>query len=251
MLMLGVIQMNMLFNNPFIAHRGIYDNITIAENSITAFNNAIKQNYAIELDVQLTADNVPVVFHDRNLKRMTGVSGDITKMTLNEINELSLLSTNEHIMTLDETLRFINNRVGVLIDLKIESFNYRQLNDIVKILNQYNGEYAVQSFNVLAIKWLRKKYSNINSGVLISKFENDLFNPPRLFFKKMALKLVDVIKFCNPCFLSYERNLLPNKKANHYLKLGYPILAWTIKSQKEYEKVKPYCTNIIFENFIP
>lgn len=243
--------MNILFDNPFIAHRGIYDNITIAENSQSAFANAIKHNYAIELDVQLTADSVPVVFHDRYLNRMTNMQGDITKMTYAEIRDLPLLSTNEHIMTLAEALQFVDNRVAVLVDLKSESLNSDKLKPIAETLVNYKGEYAVQSFNILAIKWFRKHYSNIKSGIIISKFENDLFNPPRLFFKKMALKIVNPIKHCQPDFVSYEKTLLPNSKSANYLKGGSPILAWTIQNLEEYEKVKPFCTNIIFENIFP
>ena len=62
----------MIPNNK-IAHRGMFDNKKIPENSIKAFKKALKYNYSIELDVQLTKDNILVVFHDENLKRMTNI----------------------------------------------------------------------------------------------------------------------------------------------------------------------------------
>ena len=47
------------------AHRGLYDNDSkVPENSMTAFCKAVEAGYGIELDVQLSKDNIPVVFHD-------------------------------------------------------------------------------------------------------------------------------------------------------------------------------------------
>ena len=60
--------------NNKIAHRGMFDNIKIPENSLSSFKKALKYNYSIELDIQLTKDNILVVFHDSNLKRMTGIN---------------------------------------------------------------------------------------------------------------------------------------------------------------------------------
>ena len=53
-----------------IAHRGIFDNQVIPENSLAAFRKARDYHFPIELDVSLTKDGVLVVFHDKNLQRM-------------------------------------------------------------------------------------------------------------------------------------------------------------------------------------
>lgn len=56
------------------AHRGLHDgNHQVAENSLEAFRRAMETGYGMELDVQLTADDQLVVFHDKNLKRVCGV----------------------------------------------------------------------------------------------------------------------------------------------------------------------------------
>ena len=61
------------FKNRHDAHRGLHDNRTSApENSLEAFRMAVEAGYGIEMDVQLTKDNIPVVFHDKTLKRMCG-----------------------------------------------------------------------------------------------------------------------------------------------------------------------------------
>ena len=71
--------------NKIIAHRGIFNNIDIPENSMKAFEKALKLDYPIELDVQLTKDNVLVVLHDLSLKRMTGNSLILQELTYDEI----------------------------------------------------------------------------------------------------------------------------------------------------------------------
>ena len=67
---------------PFLevhyAHRGLFDNDTAApENSLAAIRKAVAAGYGIEFDVQLSKDDIPVVFHDGTLKRMCGVHGNV------------------------------------------------------------------------------------------------------------------------------------------------------------------------------
>ena len=64
----------MEFQNLIFAHRGVHNNIDIPENSLLSFKKALKNNLNIEIDVQLTKDNVLIVFHDNNFKRMTGIT---------------------------------------------------------------------------------------------------------------------------------------------------------------------------------
>ena len=62
----------------YYAHRGLFDNRSAApENSLAAFRLAVESGYGIELDVQLSKDDIPVVFHDATLKRMCGVDGHL------------------------------------------------------------------------------------------------------------------------------------------------------------------------------
>ena len=59
------------------------------ENTLGAFERVKNHGYGIELDVQLTKDNVLVVFHDASLERMCGVEGKIWDYTAAELQELS------------------------------------------------------------------------------------------------------------------------------------------------------------------
>ena len=103
--------------NEYIAHRGFHSE-TAPENSLAAFENAIKHNYAIELDVRALSDGTVVVFHDETLGRMTGADGFISNYSYEDIKDLRLLKTQEKIPTLDEVLAFVDGRTPILIEIK-------------------------------------------------------------------------------------------------------------------------------------
>ncbi|HHY11230.1 MAG TPA: hypothetical protein GX529_01235, partial [Firmicutes bacterium] len=77
-----------LKNTP-VAHRGLHDS-TRDENSLGAFANAISHGYAVELDVRLTKDGVPVVIHDSKLDRTFGIDKLVSKMLLADLKKLKL-----------------------------------------------------------------------------------------------------------------------------------------------------------------
>jgi len=103
--------------NPLIiAHRGA--SAEAPENTLAAFRRALKLKVdGIELDVQLTRDGVPVVFHDSALRRLTGKAGRITRLSLVELAALRVLGA-ERIPSLVDVLRLTRGRAVVQIELK-------------------------------------------------------------------------------------------------------------------------------------
>ena len=95
-----------------IAHRGIHDNNDIVENSIPAFKECLKKNVSIELDVHLLKDNEIVVIHDDNLKRLTRKKKRLKDLTYDQIKDLKLLGTDEHIPTLKEVLDLVDGKLA-------------------------------------------------------------------------------------------------------------------------------------------
>ena len=110
----------------YIAHRGLFDNNSdVPENSVPAFELAVKNNFGIETDVQMTKDGVLVVFHDDTLKRMTGKDGKLADFTFDELRKLRLLNTDCVIPTFDEFLQAANG-VNLVVDLKLRRWNGSQ-----------------------------------------------------------------------------------------------------------------------------
>ena len=87
-----------------IAHRGLHDK-TSPENSIPAFEKAIENGYAVELDVQLLSDGTVIVFHDSSLSRLTNNDGYVKFLTKSDLEMLTLAGTKERIPTNEEVLK--------------------------------------------------------------------------------------------------------------------------------------------------
>lgn len=236
------IKKSWIVNTP-IAHRGLHT-AELPENSLGAFENAINNNYAIELDVRLIDDETAVVFHDVSLTRMTSSDGYVSNLKKEELKDLKLNGTKYYIPTLEETLEFINGRTPVLIEIKNTNKVGLLESKVNKILSYYEGEVAVQSFNPYSLAYFRKHSPQLLRGQLSTFFERDELT----FFKRYLLKRLRLNNVSKPDFISYGFQFLPNR---YVTAARLPVLAWTVRSNAEMESVLPYCDNIIFERFIP
>ena len=229
---------------PF-AHRGYYNDI-FPENSIGAFENAVKYGYGIELDVQYTKDNKVVVFHDDNLKRMTGNKGNVDELTYSEINKLTLLNTNEKIPLLKDVLKVIDNRVPLLIEIKKCSQYISLSEDVYDITRNYKGNYSIQSFDPRIVKWYKDNASEVVRGQISYTFEDILLK----WYKKIVLKNMLLNFSTKPDYIAYGLKGINNSRVA-LLRKKMPILCWTIKDEDDMKKAYKYCDNIIFEGFSP
>lgn len=228
-----------------IAHRGYHDiKKGIPENSIAAFKRAIRYNYIIELDVHLTKDNKIVVFHDYSLKRMCKIDKLIEDCSYNELLKYNLLDTKYKIPLLDEVLRLIDGKVGLLIETKNSSNNTKLELLLSEKLDNYKGEFAIQSFYPLSILWFKKNKKNYIRGILSSDFKKhkDMSN-----LKKNILKCLVFDIFLKSDFIAYDIKALPNSYVESKRK-NKLILSWNIKNAKDYNKALEYSDNIIGEN---
>lgn len=214
----------MKLNRNIVAHRGIHNNKEIPENSLAAFKQALKLNYPIELDVQLTKDNTLVVFHDYNLKRLTNKDLILQQATYDDLKKLSLLNTTEKIPTLKEVLNLINSKV--LLDIEIK--NTKRIKETCDILlselRNYNN-YILKSFNPLIVKYLKVHYPEIETGYLITNnYKHAIYNI--LLTNKFTIELT------NSDFLAINKELLNNQKFMKKIH-NKKILVWIINNQHE------------------
>lgn len=98
------------------AHRGASH--AAPENTLAAFTLAVVEGAdAIELDVRLSADGVPVVFHDDTLERMAAVPGRVADLSWDTLSTLSVAG--EPIPRLDALVAFTRtHRVALNVELK-------------------------------------------------------------------------------------------------------------------------------------
>ena len=238
--------------NKYIAHRGLH-NDKYPENSLGAFEHAIENDYAIEIDIHKIEDGTIVVFHDDTLKRMTGEDGYINQIkTVEDLKKYKLLGSNYSIPTLKEVLEFVDGRVPILIEIKDErTTSYSPTNPLTmatyELLKNYKGEYAIQSFNPYVLKWFKINAPEVIRGQLSRRFtKNSKLN----LFARLALGRMWLNKkVSEPHFIAYHYKDLPNRFVKKYKRL--PLIAWALPSQQEYMKVVSHCDNIIFEGFTP
>ena len=220
-----------------IAHRGIHDN-KVLENSLLSFKLAIEKNYIIELDVRLTKDNKVIVYHDNSLKRIFNIKKEINDLTLKEIKNIS-----KDIPTLEETLKFVNDKVPLLIEIKTNDTN--TIKETIKLLTNYKGRYAIQSFNPYILYWLKKHYPKVLRGQLACNFDfRDMNKIKRFLLKNMTFNI-----FTKPNFISYDYKDLNDNQIT-LIKKDYILLGWTVKDKETYLKIKDKFDNLICEKFI-
>ena len=240
-----------LFKGWYFAHRGLFDNKTKApENSIPAFENAIRIRYGIELDVQLTKDEVIVVFHDYSILRMCGVDRKVNDMTYEELCQYTLLKTNCKIPRFDEVLRVIDGKVPIIVELKLE-YNYKRTCELVNaMLSKYKGVYCVESFNPLGILWYRIHNKTVMRGQLSSMFLRDKEVGNKFLFFLMQNLLLNWL--AKPDFIAY--NYKYRRSISFYMcsKIYRPYtFAWTVRSEQARHECEGYFEYIIFEHFCP
>lgn len=231
----------MFLTQNIISHRGIHDNKKVYENSLQAIKKARDKGYIVEIDIHLTKDNKIVVFHDYNTKRITGKNLIIEDSTYKELNNQNIL----HIPLLEEVLELVDKKVPLLIEIKQLNKVGQLENTLMDILKNYQGKYAIQSFNPKVLYWFKKNYPNIIRGQLSYQYNNK--NIPKI--EKFILKNMLFNFITKPNFISYKYNELSLDKILKYKK-KYIILGWTVQKETEYNKYIKYYDNLICENFI-
>lgn len=199
-----------------VGHRGARGYET--ENTLTSFQKAIKLGAnAIELDVRATADGVPVVFHDEDLKRVFGI-----ETALNTCNFKTLQNiTNGKIPSLQEALAFIGSKVlKIVIELKEVGIEDSVL-DVAKKLNM-SKRVIIASFHEEAVRAVRVLDSSIETGLIYAKHKN----PVAAALELKAQYLIALYK------LTHTKNI----ESAH--KHGLKIIVWTINTKEEADAFK-------------
>ncbi|MBQ8232441.1 MAG: glycerophosphodiester phosphodiesterase [Lachnospiraceae bacterium] len=238
------------FRKVLYAHRGLYDNDSRApENSMAAFKKAVEGGYGIELDVQLTKDKIPVVFHDYTLKRVCGVEGKVCDYTFEELQEFKLCQSGEKIPRFEDVLTLVDGKVPLIIEYKIEAVDTSVCTLADQMLQKYNGLYCIESFNPLALVWYRRNHPQIMRGQLSDAFwsRKELKGILYMILEKLLLNFLT-----KPDFVAYnhkeEKQLSRRLCRSLYRNTA---VAWTIMSEEDLKAARDNFDMFIFDSFIP
>lgn len=137
------------------AHRG--SAFQAPENTLSAIEQAIRDGADyIEIDVQITADGVPVLWHDSDMKRVFGLKERISEVTYDDIRNRDAGSWfddafgNERVATLAQAIESVRGRAGLFVDLKPDRNTPNLTRAVVELLQ--NKDF-VEGTVVAAADW--------------------------------------------------------------------------------------------------
>ncbi len=239
-----------------IAHRGLHNKANgIIENTISAAEAAIERGFPIELDVQLTADNEAIVFHDFELDRLTGDKGPVIERNLSDLTKIGIAGSKDgdRIPSFKQYLERIAGRVPLVIEIK-SKFNgdHRLTKRVCEILADYQGPFVVKSFDPFVVATLRTSAPSITRGIIgelhyASKADS-------FMSAELKHRLANLLHFTEsqPQFVSWKVDDLPC--AGPYLckVLGnLPVMTWTVRTPEQRARAEKYADQMVFEGFVP
>ena len=221
------------------AHRGLHGPGR-TENSPSAFRAAITAGIGIECDVQLTADNEALVFHDWDLDRLTAGLGPVRGRTLEMLSRIPLHS-GEAIWTLPELLAAIGGRVPLLIEIKSrrEVPHAPLCGAVQRALANYSGNAAVMSFNPDVARWFAANEPAVVRGLVVTEDGR-----PGAFAASHAI-LVE--SYARAEFIAVDVRDLPSPLASALSERGLPVLTWTVDDAARLAKAREFADAPIAE----
>lgn len=214
-----------------------------------AFQKAVEAGFGIEMDVQMTKDGIPVVFHDYTLKRICGAEGKVCQYTYEELQQMSLCGTDQKIPRFEDVLKLVDGKVPLIVELKIESTDTSVCPATDGLLSEYKGMYCIESFNPLGVLWYRRNRRQVVRGQLADAFHREEEYRGLLYFLLQNLLFNWLGK---PDFIAYNHKY-PMMLSRSLCRGLYrsTAAAWTIKSQAELNEAKKHFDIYIFDSFLP
>ncbi|MEO0381281.1 MAG: glycerophosphodiester phosphodiesterase family protein [Pseudomonadota bacterium] len=237
-----------------IAHRALHDvSDGRPENSRAAISAAIAHGYGIEIDIQLTADNLPVVFHDYALDRLAEGTGPVRAQTTSVLAQTQLRGGDEGIPDLPEILALVAGRVPLLIEIKDQDGAMGdQIGPLeaatAAALHRYGGPVGLMSFNPHSVARMAELCPHIPRGLVTSAY--DPGNWPLSHAICTHLRDIPDYDRVGASFISHEASDLSRSRVAALKAAGANILCWTIKSPQAEAEARKIAQNVTFEGYL-
>ncbi len=166
-----------------IAHRALHDRAQgRIENSPAAIRAALDHGYAIEIDLQLSQDGIPMVFHDEELDRLTEAQGPLNARSASDLQAIRLKDSTDCIPTLSQVLAMVAGRVPLLIEIKDQSLTMGPTDGRLEaataaLLADYSGDVAVMSFNPACIHHMARLAPAVPRGITTAAYDPEGWAP--------------------------------------------------------------------------
>jgi hypothetical protein len=68
--------------------------------------------------------------------------------------------------------------------------------------------------------------------------------------QRKAFARLEHVEIARPHFLALGLDMLPSERADELRAGGMPVVAWTVRSPDDWERVRGHCDSLIFEGFL-
>ncbi len=243
-----------------IAHRGLHNRKAgVIENSASAARAAIVGNFAIECDVQMSADGEAVVFHDFTLERLTGATGRVDQLTTQQLMQTTLRNSADRVMTLHDFCTLIDRRVPLFCEIKSRfDGDMRLAERVAAVTKAYSGPMTLKSFDPQIIAYLNRnrralgiRYTPL--GIVAQSFYDDPHDEWSVLDEEARYGLANFLHYREtvPDFLSYCVDDLPD--AVPFLcrsGIGIPVMTWTVRTSEQLAIARKWTDQVIFEGSV-
>ena len=205
----------------------------VPENSIAAFRAALIVGTGIETDLRLSADGVPMIFHDRDVMRLCGSPAVCSASRADELAALRLGGSQERIPRLSDLLELTAGRAPLLLELKSEGNAERFAHAVVEQLHDYSGLVGVMSFDPQVGAWLAVHAPAIRRGLVLPGRPGIL---PRWSGMRRA----------RPQFLAVKRTRIEQRWVAR-ARRRMPVYCWTIATADQRAQAAVKADALIWE----
>jgi glycerophosphoryl diester phosphodiesterase len=218
-----------------LAHRG--GAARAPENTLGALAGCADRGFAVELDVCLSADGVPIVIHDDTLDRTTAGRGPVGAQTAAALQALPAAVgwgpawAHERVPTLRGVLAAIAGRVWVDIELKSPPGRGPRaplVDAVLAVLDDAGctGSVFISSFDPFVLGAVADRRPEIYRGLLVG---TGVGAGLRLH-ERLALRNLALVGTARPDVLIVEDVLIDRARAGRWRQAGYGLLAWTVNA---------------------
>ena len=237
-----------------LAHRALHDVAAgRPENSREAIEAACAAGYGIEIDLQLSRDGQAMVFHDYDLKRLTGQPGPIRQRDAAELQAITLSGGATGIPTFAEVLDLVAGRVPLLIEIKDQDGamgpNVGPLEQAVAAaLAGYDGPAAVMSFNPHSVAALAIAAPDVPRGLTTCAYSAEDWPLLPAATRDRLAPIPDFARV-EAGFISHHATDLDRPRVRAIRAQGFPVLCWTIRSPEAEAEARRFADNVTFEHY--
>ena len=237
-----------------VAHRGLHDAASgIIENMPAAARAAVAGNFAIECDIQLSADGEAMVHHDGVLGRLTEGSGRLREKTAAELKSVAFKATAERMMTLADLCDLVAGRVPLVIEVKSFFDGDRKLvKRMAEVLSSYQGHAVGMSFDPDQVMALRELIPSRPRGIVAERHYTAQDWPQASPAQRRDMTHMRHFLRTRPDFVAYYVDQLPSLApwlARNIFRC--PLLTWTVRTPAQRAAAAQYADQMIFEGFVP